>query len=104
MDEYFHAWTSGGMEHLLSYFFDDCVINLRGPGIELKGKEAVNEGLVTPFYTAFPGNIHHVENLPPIGKLGCGGMAVRGRLAGRFSGHPGYRKERVLVRMFHLHR
>ena len=62
IQEYFHAWTEGKLETILSYFSDDVVINLLGGPALLEGKKAVSDNFVVPFTNGFPGNVHIIQN------------------------------------------
>jgi steroid delta-isomerase-like uncharacterized protein len=61
VQEYFDAWKGVDVPKILSYYRDDVVIQL--PTGTLDGKAAVQDQFVTPFVTAFPGNVHSIRNL-----------------------------------------
>src|SRR5262249_23856702 len=61
IQEYFDAWKGTDEDKILSYYSDDVIIQL--PTGTLEGKAAVRDNFVHPFVTAFPGNVHSIQNL-----------------------------------------
>ena len=61
IQEYFDAWKGTDEDKILAYYSDDVVIRL--PTGTLEGKTAVRDNFVRPFISAFPGNIHAIQNL-----------------------------------------
>jgi steroid delta-isomerase-like uncharacterized protein len=58
---YFDVWRGTDESKILSYYSDNVVISL--PTGRLDGKAAVRDSFVRPFITAFPGNVHAIQNL-----------------------------------------
>ena len=61
VDGYFRAWQGIDVEHILSYYSDDVVLQI--PGTRMNGKTAVRDQFVRPFITGFPGNLHIAKNM-----------------------------------------
>jgi PAS domain S-box-containing protein len=58
--EYFGAWEGTDEERILSYYSENCTVQI--PGALMQGRAAIREQFVRPFITAFPGNRHVVRN------------------------------------------
>jgi len=86
INEYFLAWEGTDIDHIMSYYSEDVVLQI--PGTLMEGSEAVREQFVRPFITAFPGNRHLVKNM----LFGRGVVSVEwsfeARHKGPFEGHP----------------
>ena len=61
IEQYFEAWSGTDEEAILAYYSDDVTLLL--PTGFLDGKASVCERFVRPFCSAFPGNVHHIQNL-----------------------------------------
>ncbi|HKE59879.1 MAG TPA: PAS domain-containing protein, partial [Pyrinomonadaceae bacterium] len=59
--EYYDAWSGTDLDHIMSYYADDVVLQI--PGLLMEGNEAVRNQFARPFTTAFPGNRHFVKKL-----------------------------------------
>jgi steroid delta-isomerase-like uncharacterized protein len=61
IQEYFDAWKGTDEDRILNYYSADVVLDL--PTGRLVGQSAVRDRFVRPFITAFPGNVHSIQNL-----------------------------------------
>src|SRR5262245_36936996 len=59
--EYYDAWSGTDLDHIMSYYTDDVVLQI--PGLLMEGNEAVRNQFARPFTTAFPGNRHFVKKM-----------------------------------------
>jgi PAS domain S-box-containing protein len=59
--EYYDAWGGTDLDHIMSYYAEEVVLQI--PGLLMEGKEAVRDQFARPFITAFPGNRHLVKNM-----------------------------------------
>jgi steroid delta-isomerase-like uncharacterized protein len=61
IQEYFDAWQRGNVAEILAYYSPG--VHLWLPIGEFHGREEVGNGFVKPFCSAFPGNVHEIQNL-----------------------------------------
>src|SRR5215471_1980348 len=61
VQEYYDAWSGTDLDHIMSYYADDVVLQI--PGLLMEGNEAVRNQFAVPFTTAFPGNRHFVKKM-----------------------------------------
>src|SRR5215470_10288034 len=61
LHEYYEAWSGTDLDHIMSYYTENVVLQI--PGLLMEGKEAVRDQFARPFTTAFPGNRHLVKNM-----------------------------------------
>jgi steroid delta-isomerase-like uncharacterized protein len=61
IQEYFDIWKGTDIDKIMAYYTDDVSITL--PTGTLEGNTAVRDSFVKPFVSAFPGNVHSIQNL-----------------------------------------
>jgi steroid delta-isomerase-like uncharacterized protein len=61
INEYYDAWSGTDLDHIMSYYAENVVLQI--PGAVMEGKKAVRDQFVLPFTTAFPRNRHFVKNV-----------------------------------------
>src|SRR5262244_2238051 len=59
--EYYDAWSGTDLDHIMSYYAEDVVLQI--PGLLMEGNDAVRNQFAVPFTTAFPGNRHFVKKM-----------------------------------------